>query len=87
MNYICELFEQQEQPVVSIRTRTAVGNLPLALGKAYGSLMQYLAEAAEQPSGAPYVAYYNMDMRDLDIDVGFPVSRSLPGKDDVKPSL
>jgi effector-binding domain-containing protein len=31
----------------------------------------------ENPAGAPFVVYYNMDMQNLDVEIGFPVSRSL----------
>ena len=30
------------------------------------------------------MAYYNMDMQDLDIEAGFPVSRGLSGKGDIQ---
>lgn len=85
MNFACELVEKQAQPVLSIRTRSAVGNLPQVLGSGYGSIMKYLSEVGENPAGAPFIAYYNMDMEDLDIEIGYPVSKVLPGKDEVKP--
>ena len=31
-------------------------------------------------AGVPYAAFYNMDMRDLDVEIGMPVSRELPGR-------
>jgi effector-binding domain-containing protein len=85
MTYQCELTEVPAQPVLSIRTRAAVSDLPQVLGKAFGAIMQYLGEAGEHPAGAPFVAYYNMDMQDLDLEIGFPVARTLPGKEEVKP--
>lgn len=86
MEYQCELLEQSAQSVLSIRTRTAVGNLPQVLGKAYGAIMQYLSEVGKYPAGAPFTAYYNMDMQDLDVEIGFPVSAKLPGKNEIQPS-
>ncbi|WZL71961.1 GyrI-like domain-containing protein [Clostridiaceae bacterium 35-E11] len=86
MQYQCELFEQTAQPALSIRTRSSVDNLPQVLRNAYMEIIQYLNEIHEQPSGAPFVAYYNMDMQDLEIEVGFPVSREFPEKDKIKPS-
>ncbi len=80
MSYKCELKEQAAQPTLSIRTRTPVQNLPQALGQAYGAIAQYLGELGEQPAGAPFTAYYNMDMQDLDIEIGFPVSKKLAGR-------
>lgn len=85
MTNTCELIQQSAQPVLSIRTATAVGNLPQVLGDAYGSIMKYLAEIGESPSGAPFAAYYNMDMQNLDVEIGFPVSKVLPGRDRIKP--
>ncbi len=35
----------------------------------------------------PFVAYHNMDMHDLDVEIGFPVSKSLPGREDIKAGL
>ncbi len=78
MEYKCELVEQPAQPIVSIRTRTPVGDMPQVLGNAFGLLMGYFGQQNEYPAGAPFVAYYNMDMQDLDIAIGFPVVRPLP---------
>jgi len=86
MSYKCEVKEQSAQPALSIRTRTAVQDLAQVLGEAYGAMAQYLGELGEQPAGPPFTAYYNMDMQDLDVEIGFPVYKRLPGKDDIKAS-
>lgn len=84
MDYKFELSEPPAQPVLSIRTRTAVGNLPQELGQAYGAIIQYLHEIGEEPVEAAFAAYYNMDMEDLDVEMGFPVPRPLAGKGEIK---
>lgn len=86
MNYKCELKQQPAQPALTIRTRAAVQDLPAVFGKAYGAIMQYLGELHEQPAGMPFAAYYNMDMQNLDIEIGFPVARKLAGKGEVQAS-
>ena len=86
MQYKFEFLEKQAQPVLSIRTRSSVGNLQKVLGDAYDKLMQYMEDVKETPTDAPFVAYYNMDMEDLDIEVGFPVSRPIQGNGDVNQS-
>ena len=86
MNYQFEFLEKAAQQVISIRTRSSVENLPQVLGGAYGSIMNYLNEMGLEPAGAPFVGYFNMDIQDLDIEVGFPVSKSLAGKGELKPS-
>jgi effector-binding domain-containing protein len=87
MSYKCESKQQPEQPVLSIRTRTAVQDLPQKIGPGYQAVMAQLAALNEQPAGYPFVAYYNMDMQDLDIEIGFPVSRVLPGQGEVQPGV
>ena len=58
----------------------------MMLGNAYEAIMRYLIELRMEPAGPPFVAYYNMDMSDLDIEIGFPVPVSLPGKGDIQAS-
>ncbi len=84
MDFHCEIKEQGPQPILSIRARTPVDGLPQLLGEAYGKIAGYLAELGERPAGAPFTAYYNMDMQDLDVEVGFPVGKPLTGKDDIQ---
>ncbi len=81
----CELKEQVAQPTLSVRTRTPVQDLPKALGAAYSAIAQYMCELGEQRAGAPYVAYHNMDMQGLDIEIGIPVSKALAGRNVVRP--
>jgi effector-binding domain-containing protein len=84
MSYTCEVKEQAAQPALAIRTRSAVEHLPEVLGQAYGQIFTYLGELGEGPAGAPYMGYYNMDMQDLDVEIGVPVNRALPGKEAVQ---
>ena len=86
MSYPCEAVEQPTQPVLSIRTRTPVQNLPQVLGKSYQNIIELLGELGESPAGAPFVAYYNMDMQDLDMEIGFPVSKKLQSKGEIHSS-
>ena len=81
-----EISQQPEQPVLSIRTRTAVENLPQEIGKAYQVIAEYMQEIGQPPQNAPFTAYYNMDMEDLDVEMGFPVSQPLAGKGKIKAS-
>jgi effector-binding domain-containing protein len=84
MAYNCELIEQEPQPSLSIRTTTSIKNLPQELGKAYGAIGQYLGQLGEQPSGAPYAAYFNFDVNNFEVEIGFPVAKPLPEKDEIK---
>ncbi|OPX87688.1 MAG: Bacterial transcription activator, effector binding domain [Pelotomaculum sp. PtaB.Bin104] len=84
MEFKIELNERKSQPVLFIRTRTAVENLPKVIGESYGKIMQYLSELVEPPADAPYTAYYNLDMKDLDVEMGFPVAKLFSEKGDIK---
>lgn len=86
MPYNCELFDIPKTPLLSIRTHAAVQNLPGLIGPSYGAIMQYLTELGEPIAGEPFVIYYNLDMQNLDIEIGFPVTKSLPGKGEIQPS-
>ncbi len=83
-SYVCEIEDRSERPIVSVRTRAAVQDLPQLFGRIYGALMQYISEIGAQPAGEPFAAYYNMDMQNLDVEIGFPVSKPLPDRDDIK---
>jgi effector-binding domain-containing protein len=57
-----------------------VQDLPRVFGEAYGDLGAYLGESGVEPSGMPLAAYHNLDMHDMDVKIGFPVPRALPGR-------
>jgi len=80
MPYPCEIAEQVKQPTLTVRARTSVENISLALGAAYGEIFGYLGELQVQPAGMPFTIFYNLDMQDLDIEIGVAVARPLPEK-------
>jgi effector-binding domain-containing protein len=84
MSFVFVLNEQKAQPVLCIRKKTALENLPDVIGQAYGEIVQYMAELGEAPVNVPYTAYYNLDMQDLDVEMGFPVTKDLPGRGAIK---
>ncbi len=84
MSYQVELKDQPAQSVLSVRTRSSVDQLPKVFGKVYGEIMQYLGAMGEQPAGPPFAAYHNMDMQNLDIEVGFPVAKRLADKGEIQ---
>jgi len=81
---LIEISEQKVQPVVSIRTTTRLELLPQVIGESYMKIMSYLQELGEQPVFAPFTAYHNLDMQNLDVEMGFPVAKLLPEKGDMK---
>ena len=80
-----ELVQQETQTVLFIRTRTTLADMPKVIGESYCKIAQYLEELGEQPAGMPYAGYHNLDMQDMDLEMGFPVAKLLPGKGEIKP--
>jgi effector-binding domain-containing protein len=84
MDFECNLTLKESQPVLSIRARIAEQDLPALVGRAFGAVAQYLSELGEAPAGPSFAAYYNMDMQDLDTELGFPVGGALPGTGEIQ---
>ncbi|MCL4560200.1 MAG: GyrI-like domain-containing protein [Chloroflexi bacterium] len=80
----CEAQYHEAQPALIIRTHTPVEGLPQVIGQVYAKLDQYLGELGEALAGEPYVAYHNLDMQNLDVELGFPVAKMLPGKGEIQ---
>jgi effector-binding domain-containing protein len=81
-----EIKTQDPQPTLSIRSRTPIQGLPRLLGESYGKIAGYLAKLGEEPAGAPFAAYHNMDMHDLDVEIGFSVAQPIQGKGEIQAS-
>jgi effector-binding domain-containing protein len=81
------LFEHKEMDTLVVRTTARVQDLPMLIGRTYGNLAAYLAELNELIADMPFVAYHNMDMQALDVELGFPVARKLPGKGEIQAGI
>lgn len=86
MSLKCETVVLEDQKTLCIRTRCAAKNLPDVIGKTYQEIIKHMCEKGEQPCGVPYVGYFNMDMDDLDVEIGFPVSNNIEEKGNIKMS-
>ncbi len=82
-----EITMKEGRATASVRTRTPMEGLSQELGKAYGEIMQLLGSQGVQPAGAPFAIYYNMDMKDLDVELGFPVAGAFKAGGRVKPGV
>lgn len=72
------------QPALLRRTRASVKQLGQVLGAGFGAVLTYLGELGEQPAGPSFAVYYNDDMQNLDMGIGFAVSKPLPGKGEIQ---
>jgi effector-binding domain-containing protein len=84
MEHDCKLTNQPAQPVLSVRSRSAAENIPGLMGRVFPAVLGYLNLLGETPAGMPFAAFYNMDANDMDVEVGWPVGRELPGQGEIK---
>lgn len=81
-----QLIDLAAQPVLMVKKITTMEMLPKIIGENYIKIFEYLTQLGETPKDAPYTAYYNLDMQNLNIELGFPVSKMFPNKDEIKAS-
>jgi len=79
----CSVIEREEQLVLAIRTRTSIQELPQLIGASYQKIWGYMQESGAVPFGPPFVAYFNEDMNDMEVEIGFPVASQVPGKEEI----
>lgn len=79
------IIECAERDALSVRYRTPVAKLSESMGPAYGEIAGYMAKNGIPFAGPPYAMYYNMDMDDLDVEIGFPVGAPAKGEGRVRP--
>lgn len=78
------IIECAERDALSVRYRTPVAKLSESMGPAYGEIAGYMAKNGIPFAGPPYAMYYNMDMDDLDVEIGFPVGTAQKGEGRVR---
>jgi effector-binding domain-containing protein len=83
MDYKIEVKEETTQPVLAVRFRSSVEELPAQLGRIYGSIINYIQGSGGTTPLIPYVAYFNMDMQDLDLEAGFTVTEAISGEGEI----
>ena len=81
------LLQKEEQRTLTVRLRTGVEDLPMHIRESYGKIAAYMGKNGVIPCDVPFVAYHNMDIDDLDVEIGFAVPAALPDKDDIKAGI
>lgn len=78
--------ERASQPTLTIRDQVSQDELPNLFDRAFGSLIQRLAELGVEPTGPAFAYYHNLDMENMDLEVGFPVAQRLEDSGEIKSS-
>ncbi len=87
MKFLNNEVIHQDQNVLSVRSETTLQELPLLVDSAYQKIAAYLKELGETPTDVPFTAYHKMEVDNMDVEIGFPVSKPLPEKGDIKPRI
>lgn len=85
MPYNCELTAIDPHWALVIKSRVNVEGLAEVFANSFASLVEYLEELGEDIIGPPFAIYHNVEMEELDVEMGLPVAGSLPGKGDIVP--
>jgi len=83
MSLTFSILEREDQPVLSIQTRTSMNELPDTILQALMKVGQYLERLKIEPSGPAYVAYFNLDMLDSKVEIGFPIAKTVAGEGEI----
>jgi effector-binding domain-containing protein len=86
MSIKCELTELTPQPALTIRVRTSAQYLPQIFENGFREIKDYIKEFKQQAAGYTFAKYYNLDLRDLDVEFGIPILRSFSGRDNIQAS-
>jgi effector-binding domain-containing protein len=84
VSYNCEKLEREAQSALSVRSKTSIQQLPQLLGETYIKIIQYLEEQGETPAGAPFAGFFSLDIQNMDVEIGIPISNKFPGKANIK---
>lgn len=83
MDYTIELIAKDAMPALSIRKTVTADHLPMEIKAAYATIASYLTDLGVTEPGKPFVAYYNMDMQNLEVEMGYATSQEYPGFGDI----
>ncbi|MFH1149155.1 MAG: MerR family transcriptional regulator [Actinomycetota bacterium] len=80
-----ETKDLANQPVLSIRFKTSMAGIGDAVGVAFGKIFGYLGQTGTPPAGPPFALYYDMEMKeeDIDMEICVPVSGETEGAGEV----
>ncbi len=74
MRYEVSTHEVPDQPILSVRQRLPMADLPGFIGQSYQEMYRHLGELGVEPSGAPLVIYHAFGPGDVDAEVSVPVA-------------
>ncbi len=86
MDYQIQVIETDVKPALSTRTRCSYNELTDKALASFEAIEDYLSTLKEEAADTGFIAFYNLEMDDLDVEVGYPVSKELAGSGDIQAS-
>ncbi len=86
MARISQITLKQQPDIHTVTVRKTINFLETYsefAGYSFDKITAYLQSLRELPGGAPIVCFHNMDLENLDVEIGFPVAKSISGKEDI----
>jgi effector-binding domain-containing protein len=81
-----KVIETVAQPVLSVRAKIKVGEIPSFMGKAFGEVAAYMQRKRIPITGPPFSLYRSWSYDGFDVEAGFPVANAEKGEGTVKAS-
>lgn len=79
----CEVIDYSVHHTLGIRTHCAQKDLSVVIPQTHQKIAPYFVELGKPPTEPFYVAYFNMDMDNLEVEIGFITVDQLPGRDEI----
>lgn len=87
MNYEIKLENTELEPTLSVRIITSMKSLPKEIGKANKLISTYIEEISDKSCiKKPFTAYYNEDMENFDVEIGYILKKPLEGNEEINAS-
>lgn len=83
MSFIFQIVETEMQPALVVKKTISVEEMPQVVGTAYGMIVNYIVSMGVEPVGPAFIAYYNMDMKHLEVEIGFPTIGEIQGSGEI----
>ncbi|MEN6615243.1 MAG: GyrI-like domain-containing protein [Syntrophorhabdus sp.] len=83
MAYTCELSSIDPQPAISLRSRPTHDEFPEVFESSFARLIAYLEQIGEELAGPPFAVYYDILLEDLDVEMGLPITKAVPGDGEI----
>lgn len=79
-----QMFELPEQHVLAIRETIHFNDYPKIAQQSFEKIIEFAAGQGMLFSSGPYTCFYNADLENLQVEMGFPIARQNAGNGDVE---